>query len=1356
MLLLTGALLPVLSVAAAPVIPPDTVQRGTLSDINVRDDYEFTAQPGEWTVVGVNLYQGSGHFTHGLRTDISSNKPFIYTNIGSYPSDSNGGMIAINGHDLSSPTDYVISEERSGESPSYALQLKQGLNTLSHNSQTVTGSMGPDGVVMGFEVVLAKRDTLDLRLRIPPEWTYNYHFALLLFSPTARYHQYDGTGGVDPIAESSAGWNKEQALTFLVMDPGTYLIVLLNLGTPDNVNYELEVGINGLPLADSETDDETLTGINVVDYYSFTAPTTAWSAAVVKARSPVDRSVMHSLHWPTPDSNSIAYDVLTEANPSGIIAINGHALTSSDTYYVREKYHEDGDVLPFTIQYGRSVVTIPPTNGTTSGSLSSSDIFAIYEITLQKSQTSDLRLMVEQGYNYDHDLGLYVFPPGEKYYSISGQPPAYADGPIAMSRAGMNTEQDVVFTCPSTGVYAIVVVNFATRDDIPYTMEMTIQGRGLVDDTPLTGDLNAQNREDLFQFVAKWDTWNLVGSRPTSSEGYYTHKLHSTALDTNPIREEKVGNVPKQEGREGETEWHPLGLLAVDGHELPGDTTYFVREEVVEGKPLYMVELENTPQTLAAPSDNLTAVFLATEFLHTYVVDLSEHDTIDIRVAPPADYTYSYQMGLYILPPGEPYRNLGTEGDVVASAVPGPERDPALMYTATISGQHLIVVANTGPLGALKYDMTYAVDGFPIRSYLLDSGRLDADNAQDAFKFDAPTGRFSLVVVRLSEASPAAPVTATLRWPTIDSVPLATAVLSRDEPIGAFVINGRALPGMQAEHYVHMEAQVPIGRTVAYQVHVGTDRGSLPQGVHNMSAHEVGTLYSTQLDKDETIDVSLKVPPDFTYAHEMGLYLFGPDEKYMTTYDPESGPRASCRYGPGTEQEIIYTAGTTENYAIVVLNHANLGVLQYNLSATVDGLPDHPARGYVDDHNRNSHYQFTVSANQWSVLASAYVSGTGEYDLKLMSKSLSTNPVAVDHVSRTDRTGVIAIDGWNLETAETMMFANVSSTQGRSDFLVHAATTFTDFEHIGHYESGQFGSDELAFIYQVKLKSSDHLDIQLAYDQGNWSSDVLLDLLIFEPGQALTAGPVKTITLQVTGGKTEMSGSGDFLAQTNGMYGFVLVNRGPIGPMGFSLGVYRRTVVNFPPMYPAILKAKSTTDSITVNWAPNQETDFKKYEIYLSTSQDSRGDRIDTISDQSASSAIISRLDPGHKYWVTVVVYDDEGLSTASDPFPVSTKELPLYAEPMLWVIILTIVIAVVAIVAIDRFIKRQKAEGVAASERGAAAATPTDEGELEVEGIEEEVRPSRRRAAGREDEATLERRDAVDFMRTMMGDQEE
>jgi hypothetical protein len=1370
-LLLGSALGPFMLAGAAPTLLDNTVLKGVLTDASPRADYNFTARPNEWTVVASNNYEGQGSYKHSLRINISALNPIASVRVGSISGLRQAGLLAINGYDLPVATVYTVAQERGAYTPSFALQLKRAPAPLSRVSRTVNGSLGLDGVVAVYQISLLKRDTLDLRLRVPAEWTYNYHFALLVLEPAVRYHQFEGEGGAGPVAMSDAGANKECALTYLAMDPGMYCIVILNEGMPDDIAYSLEVGLNGLPLAGGALDEETLTDVNQVDYYSMNVPVNKWSAVVAKARGTVDYPATHSLHWPTADSNTIAYDTLTDKSPAGILAINGYEMPGGDMFFAREKYDPRGKALDFTVQYSTSTSTLPSTNTTLNGTLTSSDIFRMYEIRLQKAQTVDLRLRVATEYNYDYDLGMYVFAPGGKYYSISGELPEYAMPPVAWSRAGKGTEQDAVFTCPETGYYAIAVVNFEDRDAIPFTLQVTIQGKSLLDDSPVKGDLNAQNRADLFQFVATRNQWNVVGCRlddGAAAPDALDHRLHSTALDTNPILDETVGWVKMSQGREGQYDRSPLGLLGIDGRLLGTSTTYYLKEEVAAGTPHYVLELENTPRKLTSFTGTLAAQpFKVGEFLHTYSVDLALHQSLDVRVAPPANYTYDYELGVYILGPGELYHGLGSGSGsgsgsgpgVVASSVPGMSLDPALMYVAEKAGNYLIVVANLGPLSGLTYDLRYAVDGFNTTIGHLTPGTLDEVNSEDGYRFTATTGDWTLVVVRLPESDPATSLVASIRWPTLDSVPLSSATLSKKSPIAAFVINGDSLPPTTGPHYVDVTGAVPTGRTLRYEVQVSASRANLTGQVQNLTDEQAGALYTAFLTKGSTADLALRVPPDYTYAYDLELYLFGPGTTYMTTASVEAGPRSWSRGGGNTEQEVVYTAPVSAIYGVVVLCHGPLHEVAYNLSATVDGAPlEGPARGYVDSHNRNEQYRFTAPSNQWSVLAARYLGlEAGAFYLKLLTNGLSTNPVVNTTVSPAHSTGVIAINGWDFDAQTRVMFANLSHKAGYAAFVVHAAANATPFGEIGHSEAAAFGVDQIVYIYQIDLVTADHLELQLAYDQGNWSSDVLLDLLVFEPFQSLGSAPVKTVTLMVTEGHVEVQGLGELIANKTGTYAFVLVNHGPLGPLGFTLGVYRRTVLNQPPAYPAILKASTTKNKITVEWAPNQEPDFQKYEVYLSSTPGDRGKRIDTITTQTLGKYTFERLDPDQTYYVTVVTYDTEGLYTQSNAFKVKTKPLPWFAQPEVIIIIVAIIATVLTLFIIDRAIRWQRAKEVetpamAASAEVAGADTVMPAPAPTAASAAAEAAKARPPAG--EDDATRMRREAIDYMKRMQGDE--
>jgi hypothetical protein len=479
----------------------------------------------------------------------------------------------------------------------------------------------------------------------------------------------------------------------------------------------------------------------------------------------------------------------------------------------------------------------------------------------------------------------------------------------------------------------------------------------------------------------------------------------------------------------------------------------------------------------------------------------------------------------------------------------------------------------------------------------------------------------------------------------------------------------------------------------------------------------------------------------------------------MTTASVEAGPRSWSRGGGNTEQEVVYTAPVSAIYGIVVLCHGPLHDVAYNLSATVDGAPLlGPARGYVDSHNRNEQYRFTARSDQWSVLAARYLGlEDGAFYLKLLTNGLSTNPVVNTTVDPDHSTGVIAINGWDFDAQTKVMYANLSHKAGYAAFVVHAAANATPFGEIGHAEAAAFGVDQIVYIYQIDLVTADHLEIQLAYDQGNWSSDVLLDLLVFEPFQSLGSAPIATVTLMVTEGHAEVKGLGELIANKTGTYAFVLVNRGPLGPLGFSLGVYKRTVINQPPSYPAILKASTTKDRITVEWAPNQETDFQKYEVYLSTTSGDRGNRIDTITAQTLGKYTFEGLDADQTYYLTVVTYDTEGLYTQSNQYKVKTKPLSFIEKPEVIIIIVAIFATLVTLFIIDRAIRWQRAREVGAPVTAAAAegagadtvmpAPPPTAASAAAEAAKARPPPD-------EDAATRQRREAIDYMKRMQGDQ--
>jgi hypothetical protein len=187
-------------------------------------------------------------------------------------------------------------------------------------------------------------------------------------------------------------------------------------------------------------------------------------------------------------------------------------------------------------------------------------------------------------------------------------------------------------------------------------------------------------------------------------------------------------------------------------------------------------------------------------------------------------------------------------------------------------------------------------------------------------------------------------------------------------------------------------------------------------------------------------------------------------------------------------------------------------------------------------------------------------------------------------------------------------------------------------------------------------------------------------------------------------------------------------------------------------MYPVILDVKPSEDSLTVKWIPNQEVNFDRYEIWLSSVSNSKGDKVDVITTQSLGKHTISGLDANHQYYVTIETWNTAGLSTASNPWAVSTDEVSPLKNPLVLVVIATIVVVIFLMVTFNSLVKKQKA--TTASESMAGTTSPvtggSEEGAIEIEAIEEETspRPTPPTTGGPSD-------DPAKFMRQMQGDEE-
>jgi len=110
-------------------------------------------------------------------------------------------------------------------------------------------------------------------------------------------------------------------------------------------------------------------------------------------------------------------------------------------------------------------------------------------------------------------------------------------------------------------------------------------------------------------------------------------------------------------------------------------------------------------------------------------------------------------------------------------------------------------------------------------------------------------------------------------------------------------------------------------------------------------------------------------------------------------------------------------------------------------------------------------------------------------------------------------------------------------------------------------------------------------------------------------------------------------------------------------------------------------EADITYNSIVLTWTENQDPDFEKYEIYMSTTEGELGTLVTTITDSSTTTYTVTDLTPGTTYYFTVRVVNTAGLYADSNTVSATTKELPMHMQPWFMAAVAIGIIAIIVVV---------------------------------------------------------------------------
>ncbi len=144
--------------------------------------------------------------------------------------------------------------------------------------------------------------------------------------------------------------------------------------------------------------------------------------------------------------------------------------------------------------------------------------------------------------------------------------------------------------------------------------------------------------------------------------------------------------------------------------------------------------------------------------------------------------------------------------------------------------------------------------------------------------------------------------------------------------------------------------------------------------------------------------------------------------------------------------------------------------------------------------------------------------------------------------------------------------------------------------------------------------------------------------------------------------------------------GFYLL-RGTMHDTTGNVGMNRTTVyINNHPPNPVTLETPTleevTTDSITLHWSQNQDEDLTNYQIFISETEGTLGNNIQTITDWTTTSTTVTNLENETVYYFTIRVTDYSGQTADSNQIQAPTTIIPEFLSPIiLSLLLLTVLI---------------------------------------------------------------------------------
>ncbi|MFQ6127506.1 MAG: fibronectin type III domain-containing protein [Thermoplasmata archaeon] len=511
-----------------------------------------------------------------------------------------------------------------------------------------------------------------------------------------------------------------------------------------------------------------------------------------------------------------------------------------------------------------------------------------------------------------------------------------------------------------------------------------------------------------------------------------------------------------------------VAFIAIDGHQLSGNQTYYYWVRHQESGEKYILETENgsiSPMPVLSVAAPTTSVMNSTEIIDAFQIQLQTGITYDIGMS----VTSSADLDLYAA-----CGDVVTDEDATRSITRSGTAIERLVFAARSNRWCIVVVTNPFK-GVSEYTIT--VDTLPEDEGVSTNLYFGSNAASfPEFAMEVNQQHIGVVAIKSITHEGSDPWYLMIYDNPNYLTPLAYGEAYPNDDVAFIVVDGHLL-GSNTTYYPQV-----FHSTQGHSFAIEMENGSLsgvpeiaPATVRagDFSSNELFDAYQIYLEEDVMYDIWLNVPAGYDFDLFVICQDLASDNYSFGSVSPSTG----------ADERVIFATNRTGYCAIIVTNPLG-GATNYLLGVDYyeedDGVLAYLLRGSATASSRE--LVVDVDTSHYAIVGIKSVSHLSNYGYTL---DLYDNPNYISSLAHTESYpdydfSFIAVDGNRLATPATYHPKVDNMAPG---YLYHLEIENGSLSGVldltfGVPSSGSFTSSELLDAYQIQLQTG------LAYDVG--------------------------------------------------------------------------------------------------------------------------------------------------------------------------------------------------------------------------------------------------------------------------------